>query len=133
MKKKMSRNSLPMRRAAALSLLLILAAACGIARGQDQVQDSGLRTVYGDVLDKSENPIRDAVIYLKNDRNLTVRTYISNLDGKYRFSGLDPNVDYEIHAEHEGLTSSNRTISSFDSRKEMNVTLKVDKPKKSEK
>ena len=89
------------------------------------------RRIRGVVLEQADN-FKDgfnAVIYLKNTRNLTVKTYISNQGGQYRFSGLDPNADYEIHAEHNDMTSSNRTISSFDNRKEMNVTLKVDKEK----
>jgi hypothetical protein len=119
-----------MRRAAALALFLLLVVAAGLVYGQD---DAGLRAVSGAVLDKSENPLADAVVYLKNDRTLTVKTYISSQDGRYRFSGLNPNVDYEIHAEHDNFTSGNHTISSFDNRKDINVTLKVDKEKKREK
>lgn len=91
---------------------------------------SELRSVTGTACDKNENPIASAVVYLKNVRTLTVRTYISGEKGEYHFSGLDPNVDYELHAEHDDLTSANHTVSSFDSRKEMNVTLKIDKEKK---
>src|SRR6266851_5456965 len=47
--------------------------------------------------------------------------------GAYRFSGLDPNIDYEIHAEREGLTSATRSISSFDTRKDVSMTLKLDR------
>jgi hypothetical protein len=120
--------------AAALALLLLMVVSAAFVHGQDdQSPDSGLRTVSGAVLDKNEDPLRDAVVYLQNVRTLTVKTYISNQDGEYRFSGLDPNVDYEIHAEHDDLTSSNHTISSFDNRKVINVTLKVDKQKKREK
>jgi len=89
-----------------------------------------LRTVRGTVLDKDENPLASAIVHLKNVRTLTVRTYISDSAGQYRFSGLDPNVDYELHAEHGNMTSSTRTISSFDTRKEIVVPLKVDREKK---
>jgi len=71
-----------------------------------------------------------AIVYLKNVRTLTVKTYISDDSGQYRFSGLDPNVDYEMHAEHDDQTSANHTVSSFDSRKDIVVSLKVDKAKK---
>lgn len=93
-------------------------------------QQSELRTVRGAVLDKSENPVPSAVVYLKNVRTLAVKTYISDRSGEYRFSGLDPNVDYEVHAENENLTSNTRTISSFDSRKDIVISLKLDKEKK---
>ena len=89
-----------------------------------------LRTVRGTVMDKDENPLAAAIVHLKNVRTMTVRTYISDSAGQYRFSGLDPNVDYEIHAERDNLTSNTRTISSFDGRKDMVIPLKVDKEKK---
>lgn len=93
-------------------------------------QQSELRTVRGAVLDKAENPVPSAVVYLKNVRTLAVKTYISDKSGEYRFSGLDPNVDYELHAESENLSSNTHTISSFDSRKDIVVSLKLDKGKK---
>jgi len=91
---------------------------------------SELRTVRGAVLDKAENPVASAVVYLKNVRTLAVKTYISDRSGDYRFSGLDPNVDYEVHAESESMTSNTRTVSSFDSRKDIVISLKLDKEKK---
>jgi hypothetical protein len=85
--------------------------------------------VRGFVIDKSENPIANGVVYLKNLRTNQIRSYISENDGKYRFSGLDPNADYEIHAEKDGAKSSTRTVSSFDSRKEIVLNLKLEKRK----
>lgn len=94
-------------------------------------QQNELRTVHGAVLDKAENPVALAVVYLKNVRTLAVKTYISDHAGEYRFSGLDPNVDYEIHAEDDTMMSNKRTVSSFDSRKDIVISLKLDKAKKS--
>jgi carboxypeptidase family protein len=89
-----------------------------------------LRTVRGAVLDKAENPVPSAVVYLKNVRTLAVKTYISDRTGEYRFSGLDPNVDYEVHAESDNMTSNTRTVSSLDGRKDIVISLKLDKEKK---
>jgi len=94
-------------------------------------QQNELRTVHGAVLDKAENPVASAVVYLKNVRTLAVKTYISDHAGEYRFSGLDPNVDYEVHAEDDKMMSNTRTVSSFDSRKDIVISLKLDKAKKS--
>src|SRR6201998_1743714 len=91
---------------------------------------SEMRTVVGAVLYKAENPVASAIVYLKNIRTLAVKTYISDRSGEYRFSGLDPNVDYEVHAESENMTSNTRTVSSFDSRKDIVISLKLDKEKK---
>ncbi len=109
--------------------MVMVLLAGGSAAARDAKRESQLRTVRGTVVDKQDNPIASGVVYLKNLRTLTVKTYIADDSGHYRFSGLDPNVDYEIHAEHGDLTSAKRTISSLDSRKEIVIALKVDKKK----
>jgi hypothetical protein len=91
--------------------------------------EAQLKTLHGVVIDRNENPVPSSVVYLKNVKSQSVKTYIADETGTYRFSGLDPNVDYEIHAEHDGLTSSTRTVSSFDSRRDIEVVLKLNKKK----
>jgi hypothetical protein len=93
-------------------------------------QNSQLRTVRGTVTDKGDTPAASAVVYLKNARTLTVKTYIAEDQGEYHFSGLDPNADYEIHAERGDQMSASHTVSNLDSRKEFVVTLKLDRQKK---
>lgn len=110
----------------AVVLTLMLAVA---ASAQDRKHESQLRTVRGVVTDKSDAPISNAVVFLKNLRTNQVRSYISENDGRYRFSGLDPNADYELHAEKDGAKSSTKTASSFDSRKEIIIDLKIEKGK----
>lgn len=112
-----------------LGAMLFLTTLGVAARAQDDKHESQLRTVRGFVVDKSDNPIASAVVYLKNLRTNQIRSYISENDGKYRFSGLDPNADYEIHAEKDGAKSPTKTISSFDSRKEIVLNLKLEKRK----
>lgn len=92
-------------------------------------RESRLRTVRGTVVDKDDTPLAESVVYLKNLKNSVVRTAIANDHGTYRFSGLDPNVDYEIHAEHKDSKSATRTVSSYDSRREIVIQLKVSKKK----
>ena len=110
-----------------MAVLGLLWPAAAIA--QDKKREAKLRTVHGVVMDKDENEMPNGVVYLKNLKTQTIKTYIAEEKGEYRFSGLDPNMDYEIHAEKDGLVSSKKTISSFDSRKEIVVNLKVDKKK----
>src|SRR5262249_5804941 len=99
------------------------------AAPQDKKKEAQLKTVHGSVVDTKENAQPTSVVYLKNLKTQAVKTYIADDAGKYRFSGLDPNVDYEIHAEHGDLVSPKRTISSFDTRKDLDMTLKLDKKK----
>ena len=91
--------------------------------------EASLKSVRGLVTDKAESPIPASVVFLKNNRSNAIRSYISDDAGNYRFSGLDPNVDYEFHAEKDGAKSQTRTISSFDSKKEIILNLKIDKKK----
>jgi cellulase/cellobiase CelA1 len=85
--------------------------------------------VRGTVVDKSENPVNSAIVYLKNTHTQDIVTHLSDSDGKFRFSGLDLNVDYDIHAERDGWASSSHSVSSFDTRKDFVVTLKLDRKK----
>ena len=110
-------------------LVAVMAIFAALAMGQEAKKESQLRSVHGIVSDKAENPIPSGVVFLKNTRTNAVRSYIADETGNYKFSGLDPNADYEIHAEKDGAKSSTRTISSFESRKEIVVNLKIDTKK----
>lgn len=110
-------------------VVMAMAATMLFAQGNPKGKDSELRTVRGTVIDKDETPVDSAVVYLKNLHTQDIVTHLSASDGQFRFSGLDLNVDYEIHAVHEGWTSSSRSISNFDTRKEFVLTLKLDRKK----
>jgi hypothetical protein len=110
-------------------LAVVLLFLVSLAGAQDAKHESQLRSVHGIISDKAETPIPAAVVFLKNTRTNAVRSYIADDTGNYRFSGLDPNTDYELHAEKDGAKSPTRTISSFESRKEIVVNLKIDTKK----
>jgi hypothetical protein len=111
-----------------LQWALVIALGIGFAlpvAAQDKKSDAQLRTIRGTVLDKDETPRPSGIVYLLNTKTQAVKTYIADETGNYRFSGLDPNVDYEVHAEHDDMTSATRTISSFDSRRDVELVLKL--------
>ena len=113
-----------------LGFVALVALATAVLFAQDKPKkDTELRTVRGTVVDKEETPVETAVVYLKNLHNQGIITHLSDSDGTFRYSGLDLNVDYEIHAEREGWTSPTRSISNFDTRKEFVLTLKLDRKK----
>jgi hypothetical protein len=99
------------------------------AAAQEKKNDAQLRTIRGTVLDKEETPTPSGVVYLLNVKTQDVKTYIADEAGNYRFSGLDPNVDYEVHAEHKDMMSPTRTVSSFDSRRDVELVLKLSRKK----
>lgn len=117
-----------MRRSIAAVLIAMLAAILSMPmRAQDK--EPQVRTVHGAVVDKDGNNVATGVVYLKNLKTQDIRTYITDASGQYRFSGLNPNVDYEIHAQRNDELSSTKKISSFDSRKDIVITLKLDQKK----
>lgn len=120
---------IPLAMVAAVAAGAVLMPRQSAAYAQGKRGESQLRTVRGQVVDKDDNPLGSAVVYMKNTKTMTVKTYIADETGQYRFSGLDPNVDYEIHAEHQSSSSGKKTISTYDSRKEIVLNLKVDKKK----
>lgn len=118
--------NLPRRIAWVCVGLMLLA---GLAAGQNSKKETQLRTVRGTVSDKAGEPVVGSVVFLKNLRTNSVSSRFVDDDGNYRFSGLDPNADYEVHAEMEGAKSPSRTVSSLDSRKEILLNLKIDRKK----
>lgn len=112
------------------ALFAIVLTLAVLATAQDKKHESQLRTVKGFVGDKGDNPLPESVVFLKNLRTNAVRSSFADQEGNFRFSGLDPNVDYEIHAEFEGAKSPTKTVTSLDGRKEIILNLKIDTKKK---
>ncbi|HWW96848.1 MAG TPA: carboxypeptidase-like regulatory domain-containing protein [Edaphobacter sp.] len=90
-----------------------------------QQRGNAQRVVQGKVFDSGNAPIKGAVVYLKDGR--TVKSFFSDDEGSYRFGQLSQNTDYEIWAENNGKKSAVKTISSFDSKNQFNINLKIDK------
>ena len=103
---------------------------CACALGaQNPKHAAQLKTVRGVVMDKSDTPIHSAVVFLKDTHSNQVRSNITNDQGEYRFSGLDPNAEYELYAEKDGAKSQTRNVSSFESRLDIVLNLKLDRKK----
>ncbi len=109
-----------------LILLMICTAACSIiSYAKDKDASSG-RFLNGRVLDRQDNPLPDAVVYLSNARTRAVKTYIVGESGAYDFPALAPNVDYEVYAQYRGHKSDTKTVSQFDDRKTVSIILRID-------
>jgi hypothetical protein len=93
----------------------------GSKKGPRNVQ----RVLTGTVMDKNDQPIPSAVVYLKNEKTLAMRTFFADKDGAYRFPQLDRNVDYEIYAEKDGKRSDTKTVSQFDDRTAPHINLRI--------
>jgi hypothetical protein len=90
-----------------------------------QNDDSGTRSVQGIVNDASGKPVAGAVVQLKDTKSLQIRSYRTEADGSYHFSGLNANVEYELEAKNGDATSGKKTLSVFNTQKVATVNLKL--------
>jgi Carboxypeptidase regulatory-like domain len=113
---------------AVLLLLSCVALATAYAKDKDKDKDkeNAGRMLTGKVLDRHDNPLPDAVVYLANTRTRAVKSYIIGADGAYHFPELSPNIDYEVYAQFKGQKSETKTVSQFDDRKVVNIILRID-------
>lgn len=109
----------------AVCMLLIVLGAVGHASPDKKEKTVG-RLLFGKVLDRQDNPLPNAVVYLTNTRTRSVKTYIVGADGTYRFPALLNAVDYEVYAQYKGHKSDPKSVSQFDDRSEVYVDLRVD-------
>ncbi len=110
---------------ASLSVASVSAPVAGFAAAA-QTRGPVQRVVHGKVEDKNGAGIKGAVVYLKDDHSSSVKSAIAEDDGSYRFVQLSPNTDYELWAQSASKRSATKTISSFDSKNDLTITLKID-------
>ena len=93
--------------------------------GRNSKEDK-TRLLTGKVLDGGDNPLPNAVVYLTNTHTRSVKTYIVGPDGSYRFPALLPSIDYEVYAQFNNRKSHTKTVSQFDDRSQVYISLKID-------
>jgi hypothetical protein len=108
---------------------LLLAPGAG-AQGNKKKGQETTRTVQGTVTGPDDAAVEGAVVQLKNLKTLQIRSFITQKGGMYHFNELSADVDYELHADQGAASSSTKTLSSFDSRKEAIINLKLNNNKK---
>jgi hypothetical protein len=116
-----------MRKYQVVALVVLLAfTAVAASYAKDKDKETVGRMLTGKVLDRHDNPVPDAVVYLSNTRTRAVKSYIIGADGAYHFPELSPNIDYEVYAQYKGQKSETKTVSQFDDRKIVNIILRID-------
>jgi Carboxypeptidase regulatory-like domain len=117
---------------ASRAVLLFLAAA-SFCFGQAQAPVIGepgtnaTKSIVGTVIDTHGSPVPHAVVLLKDMKTLQIRSYIAQNDGSYHFYNLSGDINYQLRAQSNGLTSPQKTVSVFNSHKVVKLNLKLNK------
>ena len=112
-----------------LGVALILS--CGLLAQkktrEERREEANSRTVQGLITGGDDKPIVGAVVQLKDMRSLQIRSFITQDDGTYHFSGLKGDIEYQLTAKAGDASAGPKTLSIFDSRKEAILNFKLDK------
>lgn len=106
-------------------VMAMFAIAASAQNKKKDKEEGNLRSLQGQVFNQQDQPLVGAVVQLKDTRTLQVRSFIAQEQGNYHFSGLKTDVDYEVKADYNGMSSDSRRLSVFDSRKVAVINLKV--------
>jgi hypothetical protein len=112
-----------LKRIAAMVLLALMVVTATFAQKKDKTPPE--KSVTGIVTDAGGNPAPGAVVQLKNMKTLQVRSFIAREKGDYYFSGLSPDVDYQLLAQANGKESAPRTVSTFDSHMQVTINFQL--------
>src|SRR5271170_3626416 len=95
-----------------------------IGAASAHAQNFGQRTIQGKVYENDAHA-GGATVFLKNLKTRDIKSYTSTPDGAFRFTQVGMVDDYEVWAERGKKKSAVKTVSSFDSRKQLDVDLKL--------
>jgi len=94
--------------------------------GREPKKEDKTRLLTGKVIDGSDGPLPNAVVYLTNTHDHSVKTYIVGPEGTFRFPALQPTIDYEVYAQFDKRRSHTKTVSQFDDRTQVYIDLKIE-------
>jgi hypothetical protein len=92
---------------------------------QAQAQNLGQRTVMGTVTDDESAPLPGAIVFLRNAKTKSIRSYTTPKGGRFRFTQVNMAEDFDLWAEKDGKKSAIKGVSSWDARKEFETELKI--------
>jgi dienelactone hydrolase len=76
-------------------------------------KDPPTKSIHGHVVDARKRSIVGAKVFIRNVNKKTTTTLITDENGLYAIYGLDPKVDYQVHAEHGKFVSEAKSVSSY--------------------
>ncbi|MGA2877759.1 MAG: carboxypeptidase-like regulatory domain-containing protein [Bryobacteraceae bacterium] len=120
------------------AILLLLACVAPAQDGPDQKpsvflqndrvknqKESNTRTIDGTVKDASDNPLADAIVQLKDTKTSNIVNFATKDDGKFVFRDLPMDINYELLAKHNDVSTPVKKISVYDTRKHVIVNFQL--------
>lgn len=92
------------------------------AQAQD---DISYRVVSGIVMNDDGSAVPGAIVFLKDLKTKSIRSFTSASDGAYQFAGCNMAIDLELWAEKGDRKSAVKTVSSWDTRKKFIANLRL--------
>jgi hypothetical protein len=88
-------------------------------------KESNTRTIEGTVKDAADNPLRDAIVQLKDTRTSKIVDFATKEDGKFAFRDLPMNINYELVAKRGDVTTPTKKVSVYDTRHSVVLNFQV--------
>src|SRR4051812_5222402 len=114
------------RRDARKMFRMLIGAGCLLCVPSAPAQHGG-RNLTGTVTDGHHEPLKGAVVQVRDEGTDTIISYITDRSGTYSFKRLNPDVNYGVWAIFRSARSRTREISRFDSHpnKVINLVIKL--------
>ena len=93
-------------------------------------KETKTRIVTGVVKDQNDNPIPGAIVQLKDMKTSKVIDFPTRGDGTFTFKDLPLDINYELVAKHDQITSPTKKVTIYDTRKSIMLTFKLEPPAK---
>lgn len=90
------------------------------------------KTIQGEVLDRTDNPIAGAAVQLTDTTTGKTLGIYSQTGGRYEFTELRPTDEYQVQATYKGQQSEVRHASSLDDRAIVVLNLSIPPPASNE-
>lgn len=107
------------------ALMLGMGPLARLASPAAAAQNLGQRTVDGVVIDANSAEVNGATVFLRNEKTKAIRSYTTEAGGRFRFVQVNMSEDFDLWAEKDGKKSASKTISSWDTRKDVEVELRI--------
>jgi len=109
----------------ALAAVLIPMGSPNAAPFAADAQNMGYRVVAGFVSEADAHPVDGATVFLKDLKSKNIRSYTSASQGHFRFASVNMADEQELWAEKDGKKSAVKSITPWDTSKEIEVELKL--------